>query len=214
MKNAIKIGGISIIVLMLFFLCICPILDINISTPNLKGEYVDRVDRVPGYYVAVYNTGIGGTINDEGKPELSSASMELLYDCDWKHEEMDGIVVYKRFLCFSKNAEKPDLYYVVNEAENELIGRMYVLRGPSDEITYYFSRWVDVSHFRNDDGTPKMAYSSVSLSSEYIEFSYNGEKIELQDCSHFMSKVDFSTGTEKLYVNGEAFHLATWEQLN
>ena len=65
-------------------------------------RFVDRVDRLDGFYVAVYTHNVYTTTDEEGNTNVHFGSDMNVTDYGWKHEETSSITPYKRFLFFSE----------------------------------------------------------------------------------------------------------------
>lgn len=130
------------------FILIAPRLGLNVFTVGIKDKYVDRIDTLDGYYVAVYSE---NTIF----PDLTDL---------WR------INVYKRFLFFSVKADA-DFYYIRNKDNTKRLGSFRVIRNPSGKTYYYYSGLGEIFpggnyHYYDDNIT-------FQLDGKQLEFKYN-----------------------------------------
>lgn len=113
-------------------------------------------------------------------------------DYIWKHPEMLDVKAYRRFLCFSKQAED-EIYFLLSEDGSVKYGTVYVLRSPLGKVHYYYRRFC---------GNMKAEYFD-GISSENIVFSCEGKTYDLKHHCSFVSDIDFTKGRDTLCVNGE-----------
>lgn len=191
MKKTAKLIACLSVALVFLTLIVCLIFKIHIFTFSLKSEYVERVDCIEGYYVAVYNETVC-KYNKDDMPAMAMGNCSDITDFDWKHEEMMEIVSYKRFLCFSKKTE-PEAYVLFNSDKTVGYGTMYVLRTSNDTVHYYYQRYYQ----KNDSEW------SEYLFAENISFNYEGNEIALSNYCSFSSDTDFTSGENILCINDE-----------
>ena len=192
MKKAAKITGWVLLALICLTPVVCWIFKINVTALSIKSKGADRVERIDGYYVAVYEQTVCGYIKD-GRPVVSMGNCSDVTDYEWKHEELFGCVPYKRFLCFSKEA-KAERYHLFNEDKTLVYGAMFVVRTPKGTVHYYYTR------------TPLIIgvnCSTYLTTAENITFNCDGNEIALDNYCSFTSDIDFTTGEHPLYINGE-----------
>ena len=193
MKKALKTTGWILVMLILLTPLVCWSVGIRFFAIGVKtNKYVDRVDRLDGFYVAVYNECVYTTTDEEGNTTTHFGSDQGATDYGWKHEETSSIVPYKRFLFFSKRTEA-ELYFLMSEDGEYCYGVVFVLRAPNGKIHYYYKRMT----FGVD-----AKYSSELFHAETVSFCYDGEEIPLIDYTRFSSRVDFTTGDKILLING------------
>lgn len=197
MKKTTAIIWWTAMTLILALTVACFTFHIKVFAFSLKTPYVDRVDRVKGYYVAVYEQTVSGGVNEDGRPYLRMGSDP---DGEWKHDEMEDIVVYKRFLFFSKQTE-PETYYLVSEDGSVGWGVVYALRASGGTIHYYYTRNYVKWAVLTSEGL--IAKVTEGLFSETISLVYDGDEIALSDRCRFSTDVDFTTGDKTVFVNGE-----------
>ena len=183
----------------------CFVFHIRVFAFSLKMPYVDRVDRVRGYYVAVYEQKVSGKLDEDGKPYLSMGAGSG-DDCEWEHDEMESIAVYKRFLFFSREAE-PETYYLVNEDGSVGWGAVYVLRASGGTIHYYYTRNFVKWMYTTSEGL--RVNMTEGLCSETVSLVYDGKEIARSDHYRFSTDVDFTTGDKTIFVNGEPCRFST-----
>lgn len=186
-RNTVVIA-LAVIVLLLL---LCPIFGIHIFTFGMRGKYVDRVDCIDGYYVAVYGNDVCH-YRDNGEDCLAFGYVGDVTDRDWNHREVLFVAPYRRFLCFSKSAEE-ETYYLTDASGTVWYGLMYVLRTSGDTIHYYY---------RRDHLDSKLEFPPI-LYNEKITFSYDGKAYDLTEFSFFTADVDFTTGEQILMIEGE-----------
>ena len=192
MKKAIKIsaGVLAALIVLTTVICLC--FKIRVFTVGIKSEYVKRVDSIDGFYVAVYTQTLCKHTVD-GEPTIEIGNCSDVTEYDWKHEEMDTITVYKRFLFFSKKTEY-ETYRLQNEDGTRCYGAMYVLRAQNGTIHYYYTRFT-----RNLNEQ----YANELIEAENVTFSHGEEEFALTDYCRFSSKIDFTTGENLLRINGK-----------
>ena len=188
-KNIGKIIGCVALSLVIVLPIVCVLFRIHITPWFLKTEYVSRVDRIEGYYVAVYEEDVCGIRCEDGTPTIALGNCSEYTEFDWKHQEVMGIVPYRRFLCFSREVE-PEEYILVSEDGKYACGFVFVLRA-RDKIHYYFRRGYSYS---GTDGI------SPALLNENIILSNGVERIELRDYCLFTSENDYTNGEKNLYL--------------
>lgn len=179
--------AVGLTVIILVSAVLFPAFDIHFFTIGMRDEYVSRVDCIDGYYVAVYEERLSHTGNDT--LHFGSNPTELS-NVIWQHNEMLDIKAYSRFLCFSKERECDEIYYLLNEDGTIKYGTMYVLRSPSGKIHYYYQRFCGARGAQYFDG----------VCDEEIAFSCEGKSIDLKHYCSFSSDYDFTTGEHILYI--------------
>ena len=202
-KTVLKIVALVLICVPITFLILCPFLNIHVTSYSLTGEYVERVERINGYYVVIYCHDVWYT-EEDGDGTLTFGYADENTEYLWKQRELSGVVPYRRFLCFSREAVSDlESYTLSNESGTKQYGGMYVLRTPGGEIYYYYYRELFV---------PRTESSPIPFQ-ETITFSYEGTTYELKDHYRFSSDVDFTDGSHVLYIEDEPcyFHLVTKE---
>ena len=193
MKKALKTAGWILVMLILLTPLVCWSLGIRFFAVGVKtSRFVDRVDRLDGFYVAVYTHNVYTTTDEEGNTNVHFGSDMNVTDCGWKHEETSSITPYKRFLFFSRETEA-ESYVLMSEDGEYCYGAFYVLRARNGKIHYYYIRYAVGTGFK---------LSRELIEAETIAFSYGGEEIPLIDYTRFSSRVDFTTGDKILLING------------
>lgn len=192
MKKATIISGFVLLAIVCLTPLVCWFCKIKVTALSIKRGGGDRVDRVDGYYVAVYEQTVCG-YTENGRPVVSMGDCSDVTDYDWKHEETFSCVPYKRFLCFAKEA-KAERYHLFNEDKSLVYGTVFVVRSPKGTVHYYYTR------------TPLIVgvyYADYVATAEYISFDDGANEISLDSRYSFSSEIDFTTGEHPLYVGGE-----------
>lgn len=192
MKKAILVAALAVLAIVCLTPLVCWFCKIKVTALSIKRDGVDRVDRVDGYYVAVYEQSVYKQ-TENGIPTLTMGDCSDVTDYDWKHEETFSCVPYKRFLCFAKEA-KAERYHLFNEDKSLVYGTVFVVRSPKGTVHYYYTR------------TPLIVgvdYANYVATAEYISFDDGENEISLDSRYSFSSEIDFTTGEHPLYVGGE-----------
>ena len=195
LRNTVVIA-LAVIVLLLV---VCAIFGIHLFTLGMGGKNVDRIDRIDGYYVAVYGNDVRHYW-ENGEDCLWFGSAGNEGDPDWSHREVLFVEPYRRFLCFSKSVEE-ETYYLTDASGTVRYGIMYVLRTSGDTIHYYY---------RRDCLDSNTKYSPL-LFNEKITFSYGGEAYDLEKFCFFTADVDFTTNEHVLLIEGEPCYFKSLE---
>lgn len=168
--------------------------DVHIGTYKLKSNWVDRVDRIEGYYVAVGTHSAGYVMEGENEIFVMGNLESYGDEVKGKHEETWTILPYKRFMCFSVVTDDVECYELTNADRTVWYGCMYVLRSSSGKIHYYYMRSGSLLF---------TATVSPYLLAEKISFNYNGETINLEEYIYFSSEIDFTKEENTLYIEDE-----------
>lgn len=192
MRKTIRIAAGIFLALVVLALILCRSFKIHLFTSGIKDRYVDRVDKIDGFYVAV-NTQTTVGYEEDGEPTVAMGDCSGITEYDWKHEELNGIVAYKRILCFSREAEY-ETYRLENEDGTLCYGAVYVLRAPRGTIHYYYKR---LTARLNEQ------YAKSVLTNENVAFRCGEDEYPLTDYCRFSSDTDFTTGENALTVNGD-----------
>ena len=190
MKKALKITAFLLLTLIVLTPTVCLFTNTPFFTFGIGG---DRVDRIDGFYVALYTEEVYTTTDEEGKTSLHFiGGDEDVTEYGWKHVELTGLTAYKRYFCFSKKTDY-EKYDLMSEDGEYCYGALFVLRSPNGIIHYYYRR---IGVF-----TPSRHLSEI-IFSETVSFSYDGGDLPLTDYTRFSTRVDFTTGDKILSVNG------------
>lgn len=186
-ERAIMIVG-GVLAVVILGLILLPLFGIRVFSFGLPG---DRVQKIDGYYVSVYEQDVC-KYREDGEENMSMGYCGDIGEWEWKHRELLGVVPYRRFLCFSRKTE-PETYRLMNADGTETYGFMYVLRAKNGTIHYYYRRGYSATG---------VAYSP-HLFEEQVPLRYEGEPIPLAEHCYFSSEIDFTTGECFLFMEDE-----------
>lgn len=188
----IALGATVILSLLMILMVIGPAFGLHVFEWGLRQQSgASRWDRVENYSVAVYEHGV---IGSEGRV-TALGNVSDVTDYDWKHREMFGIVPYRRFLFFLKEAE-PEMYWLRDETGTVNCGMMYVLRCSDGTIHYYYRRFFIYYY---DFVGPELR-NSEEMDREDLLFRVGEEMIRLDHYCRFTSETDFTCGEPRLYL--------------